>query len=81
MSFRDEIITVAVREAEFSALSMCSTQQGYKMRIGETVDTIKKVLPELLRDSRRGGDEEAFDDAQEILDSMNRAYKSLGRKG
>lgn len=61
---------------------MSSTQQGYKMRIAKTVDAVK-VLPELLRDNRdrRGGDEEAFEDAQVILDFVKRAYESLDKKG
>lgn len=81
-SLKDETITLAASEAEFSALSMCSTQQGYKTRIGETVDIIRKVLPELLRDgSKHDSGEEAFEDAQEILDSVNRAYKNLCTNG
>jgi hypothetical protein len=31
--FRDEIITLAAQETEFSVLSMCSTPQGYDSRI------------------------------------------------
>jgi hypothetical protein len=81
MLFRDEIVTLAAREAEFSALSMCSTKQGYKKRINDTVNIIKKVLPELLKNRGKDGNEEAFEDAQEIFDSMNRACEKLGRKG
>ena len=77
---RDEIITATARETEFSALSMCSTQQGYKTRVGETVDMIRKVLPELLSDSDRRGGDEAFDDAQEILNSMHRCWVGRGNR-
>jgi hypothetical protein len=75
-------VTIAAREIEFLALSMSSTQQGYKMRIAKTVDAVQ-VLPDLLRDNGHGGDEdsEAFEDAQVILDSVKRAYKGLDKKG
>jgi len=80
MLSRDEVMTIVARETEFSAFSMCSTQQGYQVRIGEAVDVVRKILPELLRDSGgRGGG--AFEDAQDILDSLHRACEGLRRKG
>ena len=83
ISFRDEIITITAREMEFLALSMCSTKEGYQTRIGEKVDAIRRVLPDVLtgRDKPDGDEDEVFEDAQVILDSINRASGSLAGIG
>ncbi|GLB38647.1 putative helicase family. RecQ subfamily protein [Lyophyllum shimeji] len=71
---REGIISAAAKELEFSAMSMCSTQNGYRERVADTTTMIRKDVPILLSGvGLRVEDEEG---PQDIVDVMKRLCRS-----
>ena len=83
--YRGKILSAVAIDAERAAMLMCSTPEGYNARIREKVDAVKVVLPQMLKSGPSNGthgefsDEEAYEDAQEVVVLLNRACKVLDK--
>ncbi|KAG5646011.1 hypothetical protein DXG03_004613 [Asterophora parasitica] len=73
---RENIISAAAKELEFSVLSMCSTNAGYTERIDETTAMINTEVRQLLA----GGAPDDDEDAQNVVDVMKRLSKGHSRR-
>ncbi|TFK82161.1 ATP-dependent DNA helicase [Polyporus arcularius HHB13444] len=79
---KNDILSTAARELEFSVHSLCRTQEGYKLRAEEKVRAVKNLSqPEAW--SSVGVTDEQVEDAREVADAVRqvcqRAKKGKAR--
>jgi hypothetical protein len=75
---RNDTLSIAAQELEFSAYSLCSTQGGYEQRTIAKVDAVKLLVQE---GPWHEGDAEDLEDAREVVEVIRRICTNQGRKG
>ncbi|KAF5377879.1 hypothetical protein D9615_006676 [Tricholomella constricta] len=70
---REQVISAAAKELEFSVLSMCSTKDGYTERVDDTADMVNKEVRRLLTGEYPTSVDE--EDVQNVIDVMKRLSK------
>lgn len=67
---RDGVISAAAQELEFSALSLCSTVDGYGQRTTEKIEGIHMLAQSGFWNS--DDNNEDFEDGKEVVEIMRR---------
>lgn len=70
---REGIISAASKELEFSAMSLCSTKDGYRERVHDTMVLIREEVRTLLTAVGFGAEDE---DARDVFDLLKRLCRS-----
>jgi len=78
VSSREIMISAAAKELEFTAMLMCSTQDGYKERLDDTTAMICQEVRALLTGTSVRVEDEG--DAGDVIDVMKRLCKSHLKK-
>ncbi|OBZ71199.1 Bloom syndrome protein [Grifola frondosa] len=73
---RTHVVAMVARELEFSALSLCTTHEGYKARSADKVQAVRLLAKAGAWDKKLQKGDEDFLDAEEVLDLMKRVCAS-----
>ncbi|KAI0333727.1 ATP-dependent DNA helicase [Cubamyces sp. BRFM 1775] len=76
---KNDILSTAARELEFTVHSLCRTTEGYNERAAEKVRAVK-LLSRAEAWSGNGGSEE-YEDAREVADTLRQVCQRLCGKG
>ncbi|KDQ25684.1 hypothetical protein PLEOSDRAFT_160303 [Pleurotus ostreatus PC15] len=69
---RNDVLNRSARKLEFSAHSLCSTEDGYKRRIASLLQTLSALKDPRLWGSSPNGNED--DEVQEVMDMLKQAF-------